>query len=208
MKRHNMAVENMSEDWVANLRDDGEAQTQAIAKLRKFLLGGLLRSFRGKGVDEAFCEDIAQETVLKVLDKLDQFEVRSRFTTWAMSIAIRRAVSELRKKRYKNVSLSQVTAGEQLQIEIPDAAAEQPEDAEQRRNVLTTLKELIASKLSDKQRVALQAGLDGMSVDEVALHTGSNRNAVYKLIHDARQKLKRELEQAGYDGPTIQSLFA
>lgn len=202
-----MATESNNEDWVANLRSDGDVQAAAIAKLRKFLLGGLRRSFQGKGVDEAFCEDIAQETVLKVLDKLDQFEGRSRFTTWAMSIAIRRAVSELRKKRYKNVSLNHVTEGEQLQIEVPDESAEQPEEAEQRRNILATLKELISSKLSEKQRVALQAGLDGMSVDEIALHTSSNRNAVYKLIHDARQKLKRELEQSGYDGSTIQTLF-
>jgi len=196
-----------SEDWVADLRSEGAAQSQSIAKFNKFLVGGLRRSFRGKGVDEAFCEDIAQETVLKVLDKLDQFEGRSRFTTWAMSIAIRQAMSELRKKRFKNVSLSALTDGEQLQIEIPDEAADQPEEAEQRRHILTRLKELIENKLSEKQRVALQAGLNGMTVEEIAWHTQSNRNAVYKLVHDARQRLKRELERSGYDQPTVQSLF-
>jgi len=202
-----MTTTSESENWVANLRSGGEVQADSLAKLNRFLLGGLRRSFLGKGVDEAFCEDIAQETVLKVLDKLDQFEGRSRFTTWAMSIAIRRAVSELRKKRYKNISLSQLTDGEQLQVEVPDTSAEQPEKVEQRRHVLEKLKELIEGKLSHKQRVALQAGLDGMTVDEIALHTDSNRNAVYKLAHDARQKLKRELEMAGYDGATIQPLF-
>lgn len=202
-----MATVSESEDWVGNLRASGEVQAEAIAKLTRFLVGGLRRSFQGKGVDEAFCEDIAQESVVRVLDKLDQFEGRSRFTTWAMSIAIRRAVSELRKKRYQNVSLHHLSDGEQLQIEIPDESAEQPGQADERRDVLIKLKELIESKLSDKQRVALQGGLNGMTVDEVALHTKSNRNAVYKLVHDARQKLKRELEQAGYDGPTIQSLF-
>ncbi|MEM8945153.1 MAG: sigma-70 family RNA polymerase sigma factor [Planctomycetota bacterium] len=203
-----MVAANDGEDWVANLRSVGDVQAAAIAKLNKFLVGGLLRSFSGKGVDAAFCEDIAQEAIVKILNKLDQFEGRSRFTTWAMSIAIRGAVSELRKKRYQNVSLNQLSDGEQLQIEIPDDSAEQPEQLDERRNVVLKLKELIESKLSDKQRVALQGGLSGMTVDEVALHTGSNRNAVYKLVHDARQKLKRELEQAGYDGPTIQSLFS
>lgn len=202
-----MATVSESEDWVANLRSAGEVQALALAKLNRFLVGGLRRSFQGKGVDEAFCEDIAQESVLKVLDKLDQFEGRSRFTTWAMSIAIRRAVSELRKKRYQNVSLNQLSDGEELQIEIPDECAEQPGEADERRNVLSKLKELIEGKLSNKQRVALQGGLSGMTVDEIAIHTNSNRNAIYKLVHDARQKLKHELEQAGYDGPTIQSLF-
>ena len=202
-----MTSANDNEDWVAKLRGSGDEQAAALAKLRKYLVGGLRRSFHGKGVDDAFCEDIAQDTVLKVLEKLDQFEGRSQFTTWAMSIAIRGAVSELRKKRYRNVSLSQLSTGEQLQIEIPDEDADQPEAMEQRRRILAKLKELIASKLSDKQRVALQAGLDGLPVEEIAHQTGSNRNAVYKLIHDARQKLKRELELAGYDGPTILSLF-
>lgn len=203
-----MATVSESEDWVANLRASGDVQTQALEKLNKYLVGGLRRSFQGKGVDEAFCEDIAQESVLKVLDKLDQFEGRSRFTTWAMSIAIRRAVSELRKKRYQNVSLHQLSDGEQLEIEVPDERAEQPGQADERRTLLVKLKELIEGKLSEKQRVALQGGLNGMTVDEIALHTGSNRNAIYKLVHDARQKLKQELENDGYDGATIQSIFS
>lgn len=202
-----MATVRESEDWVANLRATGEVQSRALAKLNKFLVGGLRRSFQGKGVDDAFCEDIAQESVLKVLEKLDQFEGRSRFTTWAMSIAIRRAVSELRKKRYQNVSLNQLSDGEHLQIDIPDQSAEQPEQVDERRFVLMKLKELIESKLSDKQRVALEGGLNGMTVDEIAMHTKSNRNAVYKLVHDARQKLKRELEKTGYDAESILSLF-
>ena len=203
-----MASVSETEDWVANLRSTGDVQEQSLAKLNKILVGGLRRSFQGKGVDEAFCEDIAQESVLKILEKLDQFEGRSRFTTWAMSIAIRRATSELRKRHFRNVSLSNLTDGEQLQIEVPDESAELPEDAEQRRNVLSKLKELIEGKLSDKQRVALQAGLGGMPVEEIARRTDSNRNAVYKLVHDARQKLKRELENAGYDAAAIQALFA
>lgn len=203
-----MAKASGDEDWVAILRSVGDEQTAALAKLNKILVGGLLRSFQGKGVDAAFCEDIAQESVVKILDKLDTFQGRSRFTTWAMSIAIRGAVSELRKKRYQNVSLNQLSDGEYLEIEVPDESTEQPEEANERRVVISKLKELIASKLSEKQRVALQGGLNGMSVDEIAIHTGSNRNAVYKLVHDARQKLKRELEQVGYDGASIQDLFS
>ena len=122
-----MATVSEGEDWVANLRATGEVQSAALARLNRYLVGGLRRSFQGKGVDEAFCEDIAQESVIKVLEKLDQFEGRSRFTTWAMSIAIRRAVSELRKKRYQNVSLNQLSDGEYLQIDIPDPSLVDPD---------------------------------------------------------------------------------
>ncbi len=202
-----MTSQSERENWVEDLRSEGDLQEQSLTKLRKILVGGLLSSFRGKGVDQAFCEDIAQDATIKILKNLDQFEGRSRFTTWAMSIAIRAAISELRKKRFKNVSLSDLTDGEQLQIEIADTAAESPESTQQRKTVLNKLNELISGKLSDKQRVALQGVLGGMPVEEVARQTGSNRNAVYKLIHDARQKLKSELEQSGYDGPTILSLF-
>lgn len=203
-----MQAVSESDDWVALLRDSGETQAQALARLRKILLGGLRRSFSSKGVDDAFLEDMVQESIVRVLDKLDQFEGRSKFTTWAMSIAIRQVISELRKKRFQNVSLGDITQGERLQIEIVDNDAADPELARQRQTVLAELKELIETRISDKQRIALQALLGGMPVEEIAERTESNRNAVYKLIHDARQKLKSELQRRGHDANSILNLFA
>lgn len=195
-------------DWLSRLRASGDDQTAAITDLRNYLVKGLRSAYSGKGTDDAFCEDVAQEAVIKILDRLDQFAGQSRFTTWAMSIAIRMAVSEFRKSHFKNVSLNQFTGGEELKIEIPTNPAESPEAAAERRSILETLKELIDTQLTEKQRIAIQAGLGGMPVEEIAARTNSNRNAVYKLIYDGRQRLQRGMLQAGYSWTDIQTAIA
>lgn len=203
-----MSVANTNEEWIARLSAGGDTQNEALADLRSFLLGGLRSAYSGKGTDESFCEDVAQEAVIKVLDKLEQFAGRSKFTTWAMSIAIRLAVSELRSKRFKNVSLDQFTDGERLRVEIPTSPTESPGVQVERQSILEKLKELIDTELTEKQRIAVQAGIGGMPVEEIAKRTESNRNAVYKLIHDGRQRLKRGMLQAGFSWTDIQTAFA
>jgi RNA polymerase sigma-70 factor (ECF subfamily) len=66
---------------------------------------------------------------------------------------------------------------------------------------------LIQNGLTAKQRDALLAELRGMPQDEIARHLGSNRNALYKLTHDARNRLKRGLEAAGFTAEDISAAF-
>jgi RNA polymerase sigma-70 factor, ECF subfamily len=68
--------------------------------------------------------------------------------------------------------------------------------------------EVIRTGLTEKQRSALLAELRGMSQDEIARHLGSNRNAMYKLTHDARRRLKQGLESAGFTADDISTAFA
>ncbi len=193
-------------DWVAQLSSSNEkVQEGAVAALRDFLLRGLRAAYLGKGVDESFCEDIAQESTMRVLNKIDQFAGRSKFTTWAMTIAIRLAVSEFRRKHFQDVSLEQVASHDALRLEVPsDGPA--PETDLERAAVLRKLQTLIG-QLSEKQRVATQALLGGLPVDQIAERIGSNRNAVYKLIHDARRSLKRGFDEAGYDWQDIDAVL-
>ena len=78
-----------------------------------------------------------------------------------------------------------------------------PDEQMERQSVLETMRDLIESNLTDKQRTALLAELRGMPQDEIARHLGSNRNAVYKLTHDARKKLRQGLEAAGYTAEDV-----
>ena len=82
------------------------------------------------------------------------------------------------------------------------------ENDQQRTALLVKLKELIDLSLSEKQRDAMHSLLNGMPVEIFAEKTGSNRNAVYKLVHDARVKLRTGFEQAGYKAEDINSVFA
>ncbi len=165
------------------------------------MLRGLRAAWAGKGVDNSFSEDIAQEATVKVIDRMDQFEGRSQFTTWAMTIAIRLAVNEFRRKSFRDVSLDGLRGDHSLGIQF-EAVSENPGDRLLRDQVMRQLQELIQG-LTDKQRVAMQALLGGMPVDVIAEKTGSNRNAVYKLVHDARTRLREGFDRAGYDWQDI-----
>ncbi len=198
-----------NEIWIANLSSQGPIRDQALSDLRVLLLRGLQRSFADRtDCDESFLEDTVQDTLVRILDRLSQFEGRSQFLTWATAIAIRLAMSELRRKRWRDVSLDTVVTSDGLKREWAiDSQGSQEQLAEQKA-ILVLLRELIQTSLTEKQKNALQAELQGIPLDEIARHLDSNRNAIYKLTHDARKRLKRGLQDAGYAQDDIQSVFA
>lgn len=197
-----------NEDWQRDLRAGGAAQEAALQDLRRYLLRALPASLRRHGeVPEDLVEDVVQESLVRTLASLGQFEGRSRFTTWATTIAARVAMTELRRRRWKDVSLDDTKS--HLHVDW-DAAADpgaDPEARAARRGIVRALRLLLETGLSDRQRLAIVAELRGMPQQEIADRLGLERNAVYKLTHDARKKLRRGLEQAGFDAAAIRSAF-
>ena len=198
-----------NETWLAHLGSTGPDQQAALSDLRDALLRGLRRALSHRANAGAeFLEDVVQDALVRILDRLPQFEGRSRFLTWAMSVAIHVAMSELRRRRWKDVSLDEVTAGGDLAPERAIADDPGPDAQSEREAILAAMHELIRTGLTEKQRAALLAELRGMPQDEIARHLGSNRNAIYKLTHDARKRLKRGLESAGFTAEDIGTAFA
>jgi RNA polymerase sigma factor (sigma-70 family) len=195
--------------WIRDLRACGPVQAVAITDLRGLLLRGLATSFQARGdMDQAFVEDVVQQALVHILDHLEQFQGRSRFTTWAMAIAVRLAMSALRRKRWQDVSLESMTElSERMPAWDRDDTTSPAQHAEQHAMV-ETLRRLIDEALTDKQWVAMTAELGGMPLEEIARRMDSNVNAVYKLLHDARQRLKHGLETAGYTAEDVRSAFA
>jgi len=72
---------------------------------------------------------------------------------------------------------------------------------------VTTLRDAIAKHLTRKQRAAILAELSEVPFDQIAALLGTNRNAVYKLIHDARRALKQHLHNAGITAQEIRAAF-
>ena len=197
-----------NETWLRDLQACGRVQAEAITDLRGFLLRGLARSVQAPGaVDQAFLEDVLQQALVHILERLEQFQGRSRFTTWAMTIAVRLAMSALRRKQWQEVSLEGLTAESALApaLAIDDTAS--PAHQAEQHALFETLRRLIDEALTDKQWVALTAELSGMPLEEIARRLGSNVNAVYKLLHDARKRLKRGLETVGYTAEDVRSTF-
>ena len=152
---------------------------------------------------EALTEDACQEALLLILDNLDSFEGRSRFTTWAHKIAVRVALTELRRKRWQDVSLDMLV-DENAAGSMMTAPGSGPEAAAERSDLLSWIQRIMAEELTEKQRTAIAAiAYGGMPLEEVARRLNTNRNALYKLMHDGRLRLKRRLARDGLSAQDI-----
>ena len=203
-----MSIDISNSSWLERLSSENAQQHEAIGQLREALVKGLKGAFFPRGMDEAFCEDVAQESLLKILKALDSFEGRSKFTTWAISIAIRTGISQLRRKHFKDVSIEAISAGGDMSFDVADVKVANPQQQAVKESMLGTLSTLIDNELTDKQRVVVRSLLGGMPVDEIAHRTGSNRNAVYKMFHDARKRLKNGFEAAGHGADDVLAVFS
>lgn len=186
-------------EWLSSLQ--GTGREAALADLRALLRRGLTYALAGHSlVDEGIIEDFCQDALIKILDNLHTFRGESRFITWAQKIAINTAFGELRRRRWQDVSLNGMV--EDLDGDwTPDLLADTVSDPEQRatqRMLLDCLQRLIDHELTEKQRLALTAAvLNGMPLDALAEHMNTNRNALYKLLHDARGRLMERMLEYG-----------
>jgi RNA polymerase sigma-70 factor (ECF subfamily) len=202
-----MARDNQT--WIRHLSGEGPERDAALADLGRILLGGLRKALANHPrADDPLLEDAVQDTLIRLLERLDQFEGRSRFTTWATSIAIRNVFTELRRRRWKDVSMDQVMAADAPRPQHADTAEVSPATNLERQDLIQKMLQVIEQELTDRQREALLAEMRGVAMEEIARSTGSSRNAVYKLTHDARKNLKRGLEAAGYRADDYHAAFS
>jgi RNA polymerase sigma-70 factor (ECF subfamily) len=193
-----------SEEWLRCLRADGTERDAAIARLHNLLLRAAhfevarrrpaLPHLRGGELDDIATE-AADDALVSVLRRLDDFRGASRFTTWAYKFALLEAAVRLRKRAWQ---------GREILLEPeawtvfssaglgPDAEAEQSE-------LLVAVRSAIASVLTPHQRQVLVAlAVNGVPIDVLAERLNSSRGALYKTLHDARRKLRSHLEERGF----------
>lgn len=204
-----------NEEWLRELRAKGHEQEDALADLRAIILSGLpyaLSKWLSPNNPNftPFTEEVAQDTLLRVLDKMHNFEGRSMFTTWVHKIAIRIALTELRRQRWKDVSLNEMVDSEEgyFSPRLMEDSSPAPEASTEQNDMLDQVQRLIMEELTDKQREAMIAiNLKGMPIEEVARRMNMNRNALYKLMHDARLRLKRAMAMEGLTPVEVLSTF-
>lgn len=203
----NDAAGAANDPWILRLKGDPGTRDAALEELRELLLRGLTKSMASRYGGGHSPEDVVQTALLKIMDSLDQFGGRSRFTTWAMTIATRIGISMMRRKHFQDVSIDSLTTdGASFEVASTDdinVSAEMD-----RSLIVSKLQRLIDETLSEKQRFAIRASLSGLPVEVIAEKSGSNRNSVYKLVHDARQKLRAGLESAGISADELAAAFA
>jgi RNA polymerase sigma-70 factor (ECF subfamily) len=204
-----MTARRNDEDWTRDLAsEDPGLRNDAVGDLRDMLFRGLSKTLSKEGrVDEAFLEDVVQEASMKILKNVGAFEGRSKFRTWAVTIAVRTAVSKTRKRDWRNVSLESITADARFDPEIAVDSSLTIDQTNRRLKILTKLKELIESELTERQWTAITAELGGMPLPQIAEKLGSNPNSLYKLLHDARKKLRRGLEASGLTSDDVREAW-
>jgi len=205
-----------NERWLADLGSEGPVKEAALDDLRAIVVGGLpyaLSTWLSPDDPqfEPLVEEVAQETLIRVLDHLDSFEGRSQFTTWVHKIAVRQALTELRRRRWRDFSLDQLVEEKEESHAFPGLLwdpSPDPDRLAEQSNTLQRMRQIIQEELTDRQRLALIGiVVRGAPMEEVARRLGTNRNALYKLLHDARLKLKRRLADEGLEVDEIYASF-
>ncbi|GJM39894.1 MAG: DNA-directed RNA polymerase sigma-70 factor [Ardenticatenaceae bacterium] len=211
-----MTTKRTNEQWLAELQSDHPNYDTAVADLSTVLTNGLKRGLLSRVYTSApefhtQAEDFAQEAVLKVLANLESFAGRSKFTTWAHKIAVSVALTELRRKRWQDSSLDSLTESESGGDYTPSFIADKaptPENRTARNELLVYVQQLIQNNLTERQRTALvDSVINGKSTNDIANKLEMKPNAVYKLLHDARVKLKKSLANDGYSPGDILQVF-
>lgn len=198
-------ISRSNESWLQDLQAMGKPRERALEELRDYLMRAVLvyltrnRSDLAGWTAEAirhFAEDMVQEAVLDIEDNLGQFRGDAKFTTWAYSFVINRAAGELRRGRYRDYSLEALQEDESvffaaLQAETPQAS---PEIRAEQQEMVSILLDIIRNELTIRQRKAIvMIHFQGQSMETAAEQLDTSRNTLYKLLYDARQKLKAAL---------------
>lgn len=197
-----MPADRAARDWVGELRAGGAREQAAVEELHALLLkaarfevgrrGAELAHLRG-GDGEDLAQQAADDALMAVLRKLDDFRGESRFTTWAYKFALLEAAVKVRRRTWQGREIP-LEDEAWATLAAPGSAGRGAEEAE----LLRALREEI-QRLSPRRREVLVAvTLNGVPIDVLAERLGATRGALYKTLHDARRKLRDALAERGF----------
>jgi RNA polymerase sigma-70 factor (ECF subfamily) len=196
-------LDGVSRRWLDQLRSEGAEHDEAVARLHALLLRAArfevarrrptLPHLRGNDLDDIALQ-AADDALMSVLARLDDFRGLSRFTTWAYKFALLEAAVKLRKRAWQ---------GRELPLEpeswsLFSSAGLEPDIEAEQSELLKTLQAAINEVLTPHQRRVLVAlALNGVPIDVLAERLNTTRGALYKTLHDGRRKLRKHLEACG-----------
>lgn len=192
----------LADEWIRRLSSPGRAYDEAVAQLHELLLRaarsqvGRMREAAAIGAvrREEIIHSAADEATMSVLSKLSTFEGRSAFTTWAYKFGILQAGTEVRRAAWRDREINVDDVPEQHQKLAPS-----PEMYAEGRDLAHAVREGLRDALTPHQRrVAVAVLIDEVPIDVLAERLGVNRNALYKTLHDARQRLRTHLSDRDF----------
>ncbi len=197
-----------NETWLVGLRCNDSLGRKTHEDLRDYIRRGLGRVFGGQGnLDDASLEDLRQDAMIRITTRLDNFRGESKFTTWAMAIAIRVSYTSLRRRRWRERSLEDHGLSVDSQSSPIGSPSTDPTTPTSRSDLLCSLGEAIDRDLTPRQRSAVLGELAGMPTAVLAEQLETNANALYKLHHDARFRLRAALEERGFSESDVRGIL-
>jgi RNA polymerase sigma-70 factor, ECF subfamily len=192
-----------SRKWLERLGGNGPEREAAVGELRDLLMRAAtfevnrrcarLPQFRG-GDQEDIAEQSADDALMAILRKLDDFRGDSRFTTWAYKFALYEAAANVRRRAWQGRELA-------LEAEAWPRIADShsgPDREAETHDLLAAIRDEIESGLSAHQREVLVAlALNEVPIDVLAERLNTTRGALYKALHDARKRLRAALADRG-----------
>jgi len=188
--------------WVEQLHAGHPGHEEAVARLHDVLQRAAAHELRrrrgalaGPELDDV-AQQCADDALMSILARIDDFQGLSRFTTWAYKFVIFEVSGKLARHAWRHHPPS---AEDLTWDRLPDTLAPRPGEQAERREQLDVLTRAIDRELTPRQReVFVAIALNDVSIDVLALQLDSNRNAIYKNLFDARRKLRTSLAAAGY----------
>lgn len=200
-----------NEAWIRDLSHrDSPEQHQAFDELSRLLFKVARRFLTSAGM-ETLAEECVQEALLIIFRDLEHFQGNSRFTTWAIGIVLHKCREALRERRHESLTdFTLMYEGEELPLlealETPKAS--DPELSTARQELVAVVDDIINQELTLRQRTAwVNVKLLDQSTQDVAQQLNTNRNNVYKIVHDARENLKKGLKRNGYTLTDVRRLM-
>jgi RNA polymerase sigma-70 factor, ECF subfamily len=186
--------------WLTPLASVGPAHDHAVRELHGLLLRAsafevrrraAAFGLRGSSELDDIANQAADDALLAVMSRLERFERRSRFTTWAYKFAIHTAGVAVRRHAWRDRELA---ADSRENLERLTSLADDPAEAAQTRELLARVAGAIARLTAHQRDVLLALAVDGVPIDVLADRLSTNRNALYKTLHDARSRLRGLLD--------------
>jgi RNA polymerase sigma-70 factor, ECF subfamily len=202
-----MRADRESEQWVEQLRPGHPRRDQTVAKLHEVLLRvafyelsrrrGQLRSVRGPEFDD-LAQQAANDALMNILARLDHFQGRSRFTTWAYKFVMFGVSDKVARHAWRRQPPSRQEA---VVDQVPDSLAARPGERLEQREQLKALSAAICELTERQREVFVAIALNDVPIDVLAIELGTNRNAIYKNLFDARRNLRATMAAAGHPVP-------
>lgn len=191
-----VALDRESAEWVRDLRGNGAPHEEAVDRLHALLLrvarGEASRrraSLPSRAIEEVddLCVQAASDALMAVLAKLHTYRGTARFTTWACKFAIYETSTRLRRHAWRQ---RKVELDHAIWDRLPDTAPPVLRQIENEQ-LMSALRRAVAEQLTERQRFVFESvTVNDVPMDVLAERLGTSRGAIYKLLHDARRKLR------------------